>query len=95
MHVGGDDPKAEGETLAKGTMDDDGALSFEVPVDTIDVTVTFSEPFAVYPVRVGYVDPVRERSGVVGRLRQLGYLPGPVASNEELGEDVRVAEAEA
>ena len=62
---------------------------------TIEVTVTFSEPFAVYPVRVGYVDPVRERSGVVGRLRQLGYLPGPVASNEELGEDVRVAEAEA
>ncbi|MFO0653353.1 MAG: peptidoglycan-binding protein [Polyangiales bacterium] len=60
----------------EGTTDDGGALSVDVPVTAAMIRVEFEDPFASYPVWIGHVDPSTEQSGVVVRLRQLGYLPG-------------------
>jgi hypothetical protein len=72
----------------KGEASAEGLVSFEVPGTARRVKVVFQEPRAVYHVDVGHVDPVTERSGVFGRLRQLGYLR-PDASPEDLSDDDR------
>jgi hypothetical protein len=56
-----------------GTTDADGTASFEVPVDTRTVTVVF-ETGRTFRLGIGHLDPVDSPSGVVQRLRHLGYL---------------------
>jgi hypothetical protein len=52
----------------------DGGLSIEVPVLLREVSVELPDHGLVYPVRVGDLDPIEERSGVAMRLAHLGYL---------------------
>lgn len=56
------------------TADGDGTIRFEVPTTVSAVDVVFPEIHRAFDVRVGHVDPPTERSGVAGRLRQLGFL---------------------
>ncbi len=58
-----------------GTSDGSGKVSFEVPVGVRQVRVLFPEANVAFPVRVGDLDPVDERSGLRTRLAQLGFYP--------------------
>jgi hypothetical protein len=60
---------------AEKTTDGAGLLVLSVPVTLRSVRVVCDDPYASYRIDVGNVDPVTVRSGVIGRLRQLGYLP--------------------
>ena len=64
----------------EGTCDGDGQIELTVPVDTTEFTVVFPERNLRFSVRLGHLDPIEERSGVLARLVQLGYLlPSPSA----------------
>lgn len=64
-----------GDPIARRT-EADGGLSIEVPVLAREIAVELPDRGLVYPVRVGDLDPIEERSGVAMRLVHLGYLPG-------------------
>lgn len=77
-----------GETLCTSTKRD-GTLEFKVPVLLREAQVYFTERQRVFPIRVGELDPVHERSGQTQRFRNLGLLddePDSVFSAEELFE---------
>lgn len=73
----------------EGHTDEQGALSFEAPVLARFARVVFIEPFALYHVGIGYVDPMTESSGLARRLQQLGYLPLEASPEDVSGEDTR------
>lgn len=62
----------------EGETDGDGTLTLDVPVNVGMVRVIFEDPFAMYRVWIGHIDPATEPSGIAARLRQLGYLPAEV-----------------
>lgn len=55
---------------------DDGCVSFKAPVLLREVTLTLPERNLQFPVRIGDLDPIEERSGARMRLFHLGHL-GP------------------
>lgn len=58
-----------------GTTDDKGAIDLEVPVIATTVDLEIKELAFKARVVIGALDPILEQSGVVQRLRSLGYLP--------------------
>jgi hypothetical protein len=56
------------------TTDGDGKLSLSVPVTTQILDVEFPKIPLVRRIMVGHLDPVTEPSGVIQRLRSLGYI---------------------
>lgn len=67
------------EGLAEPVEDktgDDGCVSFKAPVLLREVTLTLPERNLQFPVRIGDLDPIEERSGARMRLLHLGHL-GP------------------
>ena len=75
----------------QGTSDEDGQIELTVPVDTTDFVVVFPERNLRFPVRLGHLDPIEERSGLLARLVHLGYLlPSPSAlfGGEIAGEEI-------
>ena len=65
--------------LGSLTTDGSGSLTFQAPVHLEHMTVTFPKYGAKYGLRVGHLDPVEEPSGVLQRLRNMGYttrVPG-------------------
>jgi hypothetical protein len=56
------------------TTDGDGKLALTVPVITQALTVEFPKIPLVRRVRIGHLDPSTEPSGVVQRLKTLGYF---------------------
>lgn len=74
-----------------GASDGDGQVELSVPVDTTDFVVVFPERNLRFAVRLGHLDPIEERSGLMARLVQLGYLlPSPSAlfGGEIAGEEI-------
>jgi hypothetical protein len=65
---------ADGEPV-RGTTSAAGEVALEVPVHVREIEVRLTRIGLVVPVRVGDLDPIEERSGVVQRLRNLGHLP--------------------
>ena len=59
--------------LGSLTTDGSGALTFQAPVKLEHLTVTFPGIGAKYGLRVGHLDPIEEPSGVLQRLRNMGY----------------------
>jgi hypothetical protein len=60
-------PEQEGQTGG------DGKIAFDAPVTTREVKVLLPRRRVVYPVHIGDLDPVEERSGVRQRLQHLGF----------------------
>jgi hypothetical protein len=54
--------------------DASGNVTLSVPVTTTTFTVTFASVNAKFACRLGHVDPVGTRSGVLQRLQNLGYI---------------------
>ncbi|MFO0588081.1 MAG: peptidoglycan-binding domain-containing protein [Polyangiaceae bacterium] len=75
---------------AQRTTGGDGAVSFQAPVHLREVTLFFPKKHLRVAVQVGDLDPIEERSGVAGRLRNLGFLrAGSAPSDEEIRAAVR------
>jgi N-acetylmuramoyl-L-alanine amidase len=56
------------------TTDGDGKLALKVPVITQALTVEFPKVPLIRRVKIGHLDPISEPSGLVQRLRTLGYF---------------------
>lgn len=69
----------------EGTSGGDGGVKLTVPVSVHEVRVVFPKYNAVYPIRVGHLDPIDELSGVRMRLENLGFYRGlgAVAPDDE------------
>lgn len=61
-------------TTLKVTTDGNGSVRFDVPVTTESVTLIVPTLGIARKIKVGHIDPVNERSGIVERLRNMGYL---------------------
>jgi hypothetical protein len=61
-------------TTTKG----DGSLVLELPVSTTKVTVVMPTLGVAREIWVGHLDPENEKSGMAGRLRNLGYMDASV-----------------
>jgi hypothetical protein len=69
------------------TTDGDGTASFDVPVNTKEVRITF-ETGVSFVLAIGHLDPASSRSGCIQRLRHLGYLdPSGVQGEENSPQD--------
>jgi Putative peptidoglycan binding domain len=66
------------------TSDGDGTLSFDAPAQLDYVTLEFPALSLVRRMHIGHLDPVEEPTGVLQRLRNMGYV-SPVA--QTLGGD--------
>ncbi len=55
------------------TTDANGKLDFQAPVTTAILELVFPDG-SVHEIRVGYLDPMTEESGLRQRLMNLGYL---------------------
>ncbi|MCC6525839.1 MAG: peptidoglycan-binding protein [Polyangiaceae bacterium] len=83
-----------GEPL-RGTAGPNGEIDLELPVHVREVVVAFPDLGLTTPVRLGDLDPVGERSGVVARLRNLGFLaPGGTPSEDALATAIRAFQAD-
>ncbi len=74
----------------RGSTDGNGAVFFSVSPYIGFVRVVFDDPFAIHLIAIGHIDPVTERSGVVGRLSALGYITAEAADSVS-AERLRVA----
>lgn len=59
-----------------GTTDGDGKLEHEIPADAQGGTLMLKGGKEKYPIRIGYLNPVAETSGVQQRLNNLGFNAG-------------------
>jgi N-acetylmuramoyl-L-alanine amidase len=67
--------------------DGQGKIEQDIPLDAKDAVLVIrgdQTPFAdtPIPIKIGYLDPVQELSGQVGRLNNLGYFPGDGTDND-------------
>ncbi len=74
-----------GEETFEGTTGSDGAIGHSVPADAEEGELTvsvdegiFGDDTRTWPVKIGYLDPTDEVSGVQGRLNNLGFHAGDV-----------------
>ena len=63
------------------TTDGDGRIEQPIKPDVKTGTIIIHDPQTpfqsdVLPIKIGYLDPVEEVSGQIGRLDNLGYFPG-------------------
>lgn len=78
------------ENRAPRATGGDGAVSFQAPVHLREVTLFFPQKHLRLAVGVGDLDPVEERSGIAGRLRNMGFLrAGPSPTDEEIESGIR------
>lgn len=63
-----------GDRVLDGTTNAAGEISIEVPVHVRELEVELVESGILVPVRVGDLDPIEERSGVIQRLRNLNFV---------------------
>lgn len=73
-----------GKEALTGTVGDDGAVEFDVPVNVRCVDLVIPDAGIRTAVFVGDLDPIEERSGVTQRLRNLGLLHQPDEVDDEL-----------
>ncbi|AUX25621.1 uncharacterized protein SOCEGT47_061700 [Sorangium cellulosum] len=79
---------SEGAEPIGGTTTAEGEAAFDVPVLVREVEIRLPDAGLVIPVLVGDLDPIDEPSGVIERLRNLGFLP---PAGEVEAEDVTLA----
>jgi Putative peptidoglycan binding domain len=64
-----------------------GHVEMPIAADVTEATVAFDDPSLPFdlsvPIRVGYLDPVAERSGQRARLSNLGYITRPLDKVDE------------
>lgn len=60
-------------TERRGTTDDTGLVRQPVPADCTEASLEFPEDGVVFQLRLGNMDPLGEKSGLRGRLENLGY----------------------
>lgn len=65
---------AELDHLAGLATDGSGLLTFDVPVTLDTATITFAALGVSSACRIGHLDPIETLSGVVQRLKALGYI---------------------
>jgi hypothetical protein len=70
------------------TTDGQGRIEQPIKPSVRSGTIIIKDPQTafqseVFPIKIGYLDPVEELSGQVGRLDNLGYFPGD-GSDEDL-----------
>ncbi|HTB76050.1 MAG TPA: type VI secretion system tip protein TssI/VgrG, partial [Polyangiaceae bacterium] len=67
------------------TTDGNGKLTFDAPASQEYVVVEIADPRIIRRMRIGHLDPVDEPSGLLQRLRNLGYMspPAPGVSDED------------
>ncbi|MFT3769487.1 MAG: peptidoglycan-binding domain-containing protein [Minicystis sp.] len=78
-------------TPSEGSSGDDGQIELTVPVHVTELVVVFPDKKLRFAVRVGHLDPIDERFGLIARLVQLGYLlppPGDFFGGVVPGEEV-------
>jgi hypothetical protein len=56
------------------TTDGSGTLTFDAPVSLEIATLEFTAHGLIQELRIGHLDPITSTSGVVQRLRNLGFL---------------------
>jgi N-acetylmuramoyl-L-alanine amidase len=83
-----------GNKPVTGTTSGDGAVSFEVPVFVREVELRVPDAGIALSVRIGDLDPIEERSGVVQRLRNLGLVGAGAVSDEQLAQGLRAFQRE-
>lgn len=93
--------KGLGGDVVRGSSAGDGLVELDVPVHVREVEIVFVDRGRTFRVRVGEMDPVTEDSGVMKRLRHLGYdepqysVPlTPDAEKERMEEAVAVFQHE-
>lgn len=74
---------AGGAKPITGTVGADGSVEFDVPVNVRSVEVVVPDANIHSVMLVGELDPIDERSGVIQRLRNLGFLHAPDEVPEE------------
>jgi len=69
----------DGQT-SNATLDGDGLLDVAMPARTRDAVLKVGE--TEWQLQIGQLDPVDQRSGLLARLRNLGYLGGEDTETE-------------
>lgn len=82
---------AELDHLTGLTTTDDGVATFQAPATLPIATVVFTDSGEQRPVRIGGMDPVETLSGVIKRLRNLGYLGADLQVDADNLDVVRTA----
>lgn len=72
-----------------GTSDGDGMIEEEIPAQVRSVRVTLTERDHAFDVVIGHLDPVSQRSGVLQRLRNSGWMPHLDDLEQRSGSSVR------
>jgi len=73
-----------GHETERGKTDGDGKLEINVPLSTKKAALTLrldeddADASYTWQLKVGYLDPISEVSGVQARLHNLGYPCGPI-----------------
>jgi hypothetical protein len=68
-----------GDEPLDGETDDDGVVTFEAPLSTTQVRLTFIERNLRHDVRIGHLDPIESEEGVRQRLENLGHAGWVIA----------------
>ena len=76
----------------EGTTDGDGTVELRVPVHIREISVTFPNASITYPVHIGDMDPIDERTGARKRLQHLGYGRYPGAHENMTDDDLEAAD---
>jgi hypothetical protein len=71
-----------GTAVYEGCTDAEGKLEHWIPPNSTSVRLTL-DGHEVFDIRVGYLNPVSEDSGIEGRLANLGYLRSDEAVTPE------------
>ncbi|UCE46828.1 MAG: peptidoglycan-binding protein [Phycisphaerales bacterium] len=86
--LSGGEPRADKDyvldidgTLFDGKTDKDGKVEIAIPPNAKQATILFRESGVEYKLKLGNLDPITEISGVQGRLKNLGFYPGPIDGN--------------
>jgi hypothetical protein len=66
-------------TQIQATTGGDGLLEFVAPAHVASVMLEIPSQSIVKRLQIGHLDPVEEPSGILQRLRNLGYVPGAAA----------------
>jgi len=65
-----------GRRVVSGKTDKEGLVEASVPAKATEATLTFEDDKLVFHLRLGNLDPLKEVSGVKGRLNNLGFFCG-------------------
>lgn len=66
--------------IFKGSLDENGCLEEEIPIAALKgmlIVNTGDNPFKLH-ILIDHLDPADEISGIQGRLKNLGFDPGPI-----------------